>query len=1073
MTYVLKSIPNKLGVINKLRYKICVKKYGLALHSWEKPGSINEAKVYFKKMDADILLGPGEMAAYNTETNEIDFNYFGIKERVGARYFKEVSEHELGHPTLHLPCSPLEWAKLREKANEQIRENVKNGLIKTFKIVLNERVEETSTDEVTDEMVEFLAHLSSNLFTDTVINTDLFLNSGSKIPKIYQKLSKSNISDLWKFYICSCESLWGISISKEKYMLSPEAEKDLVSLVEILRDAFEARKRLDIDYMAYQNKRYTAIVSKYFDPVAIKESFGIGDDISEHQIDPDLQEDLKDLSGAIRECESKSSSIPARSGKSLKRSLENMQRNNKEKSLKDIDQAIKEIENSLAKGSSSEKKVGSLAKKAAQSRGGGTGSLKEDLNELEKELASASRKGEEIENICEGIEKGLKEGNDKRIEQALKDLEDVSERENDPDLKKSSEEMQRDFYSGKKGELKDNANKLAEENKINPERQSEVIENIRDIENKNRKDYSKTSEKVIEQLKALSNSISPGREKKIKDLDTQLRNLEKQANGLLENNFSKEDKEKCEHEIKKLRKIEEKVKALEGKIRSQISKELKGTVQGLEDKKAKTDINKYDKDQLDNFNKVLDEIISKMQEASEGSDLSEMEGKIGEIMGQIHKKQTQKIPEELNKAMSEIQKKINGLKNMIKEFNPYKEIKDDIDYESKEKYEKVKSKIDRIKKLIGGLDLKNLADSIDEIKRKLQEAKKNQDKKLEKQMLDKIYEALKDLAEDLGLDAYREMMKELGVDGEMRKYESDIVQEINSSKTEKKDQGRGMSYGSSFRKPTQADIMYYRSVARKYEIKYHRIDSDEQLSGNGSYVKMPPDEAIRKLDVAATIFKSGSLIPPNWQMRQETNYIPDMSQEGGKDYPDLIIVIDSSGSMGVSHGKESEHITSGMIASHSAINVGREVVVINHSSGDWEVTFNKALTKNKDEADEALSGYFGGGTVFPHNTFKEAIGHIKNKKYFIYVTDTYIDVEETIKTLRKALELEKTDVEKRSVVGWSIFVEPVGGPPVEQVIERFKELGPTVYKASPKILRGKVLEIVTKHFSPGKVSLIS
>ena len=88
------------------------------------------------------------------------------------------------------------------------------------------------------------------------------------------------------------------------------------------------------------------------------------------------------------------------------------------------------------------------------------------------------------------------------------------------------------------------------------------------------------------------------------------------------------------------------------------------------------------------------------------------------------------------------------------------------------------------------------------------------------------------------------------------------------------------------------------------------------------------------------------------------------------------------------------------------------------------------------------------------------------------MTDTYIDIGPTIKTLREALQLETRDIEKRKIIGWSVFVEPAGGPPVEQVMETFKELGPTVYQARPDVLRGKVLEIVNRHFSPGKVNLV-
>jgi len=179
---------------------------------------------------------------------------------------------------------------------------------------------------------------------------------------------------------------------------------------------------------------------------------------------------------------------------------------------------------------------------------------------------------------------------------------------------------------------------------------------------------------------------------------------------------------------------------------------------------------------------------------------------------------------------------------------------------------------------------------------------------------------------------------------------------------------------------------WYRGIAKNLiEIKIY----EEKLGGQ---LPVFPEvwrvgEPLEELDIVQTILTSPIIIPNittrKWLTQQGTSYLED------KQIPDLLIVIDSSGSMNWNYTSKSAKgayhtaLLSSFAALHYAAKKGVKFSIINFSNRadtcDW--------TKNYLKAEEVLLRYQGGGTHLPVKAIVKQCEKAENKSLVFIITD--------------------------------------------------------------------------------------
>lgn len=210
--------------------------------------------------------------------------------------------------------------------------------------------------------------------------------------------------------------------------------------------------------------------------------------------------------------------------------------------------------------------------------------------------------------------------------------------------------------------------------------------------------------------------------------------------------------------------------------------------------------------------------------------------------------------------------------------------------------------------------------------------------------------------------------------------------------------GKSAGRGGAKRKLTKCDALryWYRTVSRKL-IRFI-VEHKKPSGALPMYpVKWRIDDPIEELDTHLSLSMAPILIPGLTTMKwvREMYY----GTEQGKEFPDLLIVIDSSGSMGgipsdiKYSAKTPYHLA--LIGSFAALQTawrrGAYISAINFSDRpivcDW--------TRDLRKAEDILLKYQGGGTTFPAKTFDKSIkAHSKKRPktpiLVLIVTDSEI-----------------------------------------------------------------------------------
>lgn len=253
-----------------------------------------------------------------------------------------------------------------------------------------------------------------------------------------------------------------------------------------------------------------------------------------------------------------------------------------------------------------------------------------------------------------------------------------------------------------------------------------------------------------------------------------------------------------------------------------------------------------------------------------------------------------------------------------------------------------------------------------------------------------VEKELKGLGKELGLDNYKKVLAGLGL-------------------------GKGK----------QLLIWFYRDLVRDYILKMPQV-----FSSSGNSFKQSPRrcelDRILEADLEYSLSQNPSLNPNSlfrWLYAEGRTYTP------GKNTPDLLIALDSSGSMPDPSENLSFALLSAMIAKETALAKGNKVAVINFSSRYLFQNF----TNSSEKIDPALAHYFQGGTEIPGEKILETVKTHDYPTHILIITDTQItNLNSQLGYLEEAIKAAKS--------GGTIFLDSVIQQETKQLETRGYEI---------------------------------
>lgn len=230
----------------------------------------------------------------------------------------------------------------------------------------------------------------------------------------------------------------------------------------------------------------------------------------------------------------------------------------------------------------------------------------------------------------------------------------------------------------------------------------------------------------------------------------------------------------------------------------------------------------------------------------------------------------------------------------------------------------------------------------------------------------------------------------------------------------------------------------YEGIAEQYKIIFPRVKTISGEEEPFTPIAWTTEDPIERLDFYGTIAKNGILIPEI--TTQQWNYQRGTSFHIEDGYPDLLIVLDTSGSMSNPNENLSYAHLSALVACNSALSLGSKVAIINFSDNIREQRY----TRERDLLYNNLFLYQGGGTEIPGNNILDITNSNQNAQHILIITDAEISNLATEKPLlSQAL--------KKAGSG-TLFL--VGGSERNNVSE-FRSMG---YKAVPMNSEKDLLE---------------
>jgi len=263
-----------------------------------------------------------------------------------------------------------------------------------------------------------------------------------------------------------------------------------------------------------------------------------------------------------------------------------------------------------------------------------------------------------------------------------------------------------------------------------------------------------------------------------------------------------------------------------------------------------------------------------------------------------------------------------------------------------------------------------------------------QDKKKKKGLIDEhsakdftdsksVEKDMRGLAKEFGFKQYKRVLSAAGIGKEKgKKKAKPVTAGAKSSSGAKPGVGNGDE--------KMASRLFYRDLASHYQMNIEKTRTSTSDSVPNNPIDWDVGDDVSSLDVEFSVRQFGRVLPGEsaykWQRIQGSYGSPDMN------YPDLLIVLDSSCSMTDPVAHMSVPVLSSMIAAKSALSVDSRVAVVNFSCKYSVLDY----TGRQRDVENALMKYFNGGTTIPGKAILETVEKNKSKQHILIITDAGI-----------------------------------------------------------------------------------
>ena len=258
----------------------------------------------------------------------------------------------------------------------------------------------------------------------------------------------------------------------------------------------------------------------------------------------------------------------------------------------------------------------------------------------------------------------------------------------------------------------------------------------------------------------------------------------------------------------------------------------------------------------------------------------------------------------------------------------------------------------------------------------------------------------------------------------------------------------GMGAGTE----TQALVWYYRDLSRRYEVRFQPVKSEAGEEVPHAPLAWGMADPFERLDLPYTLYTSGKAVPTLTTKQWEKVQMDVVTRR--KTPPDVIIILDASGSMTNPTSEVANAVLAGFVMARSAGNLGAKVGLVVYSDQQRSLVVKPVWDLRAVEV--GLVTYYGGGTVFPIAEFRHLAALEPHRpKHFCLISDTEItNIAEASYHLGEALQahpensgsvflIDQAYNEKAEVireVGYDIFPVTRGEDLVRIVAGKAREL---------------------------------
>ncbi len=202
---------------------------------------------------------------------------------------------------------------------------------------------------------------------------------------------------------------------------------------------------------------------------------------------------------------------------------------------------------------------------------------------------------------------------------------------------------------------------------------------------------------------------------------------------------------------------------------------------------------------------------------------------------------------------------------------------------------------------------------------------------------------------------------------------------------------------------TQALVWYYRDLSRRYEVRFSPVRSEAGEEVPYAPLAWGMADPFEHLDLPYSLYTAGKAVPTLTTKQWEKSSLDVVSRR--KTPPDVIIILDASGSMTNPASEVANAVLAGFVMARSAGNLGAKVGLVVYSDQQRSHVVDPVWDIARVE--EGLVTYYGGGTVFPVREFQRlAAKETHRPKHFCLISDTEItNIAEASFYLGEALQV--------------------------------------------------------------------